>query len=865
VLSVAPLTGGPGYYLELTSLNYYAEGGEPLPLWAGTVATELGLSGVAEKDHVYRLAAGFDHETGEEGLLRNAGKESRNPGHDLTFSAPKSVSIAWALSDPDLRKAIEQVQLSAVRQALGYLEEKAGFARVGTDGQKLEKCPLLFALFEHGTSRAMDPQLHTHALLINLTVHPDGRTTAVDSTYLYHFKMAAGAVYRAALAAGMQRLGFDISQRQLGSSLGFELSCIPREIIEEFSQRRAEIEEQLKLRAGSLDAASPRYAELVTKETRRTKDTEKPRAELIDGWQEVGFQYGIDAAFLRRQLSQHQSMTPAQRAQRKEALFREALDALSESQSHWNEAELTKAIAERAAGRISAWDVRELVENKLRSSEMVPLGGLQTEHRNQAAKQYIDRFEVRYSTPEIRKLETKMLVDVERIKVTPRTETPRDLVERAIRATLAQGKSLDDEQRQAVRYVTSGPGVRLLSGLAGTGKTTTLKTAVDAWRAQDRHRLIWGCAVAGAAMKRLKKGIGKEIDCDTLERTLWLLDSGRLKLWSNSVIILDEAGMVGTRHMARIIEHLKNAPGSRLILAGDAKQLQPISAGGPFKYLAQEDVLGELRLKNIYRQREVWAREAVKAFEQGRPIDAIRAFIEHKRFHLAETRPEAIGRIIEQWKKDGGVTDPTRVFLLASLNTEVKELNLRAQAERIRAGVVDAEKKIYANGVFFHEGDRLQFQKRSRPLDVENSDTGTVLRVDRERQRILVRLDEDNRVITVDLKRYSGENLRLGYASTTHKAQGASIPIVHVLMGGPLTDLHMGYVQASRSQESTHLFCDQHTAGGPGLSDLLRSLGQARQKAMAQEIVDQERGRRRERGIDQEPVRRHERGISIGF
>ena len=104
MLSIAPLTGGPGYYLELASLNYYAEGGEPLPIYHGTAARELGLSGVAQKEHVYRLAAGFDPETGSEKLVRNAGKQSRNPGHDLTFSAPKSVSLAWALSDPELRR-----------------------------------------------------------------------------------------------------------------------------------------------------------------------------------------------------------------------------------------------------------------------------------------------------------------------------------------------------------------------------------------------------------------------------------------------------------------------------------------------------------------------------------------------------------------------------------------------------------------------------------------------------------------------------------------------------------------------------------------------------------------------------------------
>src|SRR5262249_4388985 len=105
---------------------------------------------------------------------------------------------------------------------------------------------------------------------------------------------------------------------------------------------------------------------------------------------------------------------------------------------------------------------------------------------------------------------------------------------------------------------------------------------------------------------------------------------------------------------------------------------------------------------------------------------------------------------------------------------------------------------------------------------------------------------EGGREITVNLKEYSGNNLRLGYASTTHKAQGASIPHVHVLMGGPLTDQHMGYVQASRSQVSTHLFCDTQTAGGPGLADLIRSLSQGRQRAMAEEIPHE---RQRSRGM----------------
>ena len=834
MLSIAALSGSPGYYLELTNISYYEKGGEPPPMWAGMGAREFGLTGVADKEHVYRLCSGFDPETGKEKLVRNAGKEERNPGHDLTFSCPKSLSVAWALADDDLRKAIEQAQFKAVTKALEYLEDKAGYARVGTDGQKLVKCPLLFAVFEHGTSRALDPQLHSHALLINVTTHADGRTTAVDSTYLYHFKMATGAMYRAALADECRKIGFDVEQRQLGSSIGFEIRGIPKTIIEEFSKRRAEIEEQLKLKAGSLDAASSRYAELVTKETRRTKDGEKPRKELLDEWKEFGREHGIEATDIRKMLSPARPLTPEQRRERKEEIHKSAIEALSSQHSHWNEVDLTKAVAERAAGLLSARDVRELVENKMRSPELVRLGDLQTESRNEKLHRYIDRQETRFTTPEILAMEKQMLVDVERIVRGPRSDCSKTLVDRTLAERAKDGKPLDPEQEQAVRHLTSGPGVRIMSGLAGTGKTYTLATCHDVWQRDGRD--VIGCAVAGAAAKRLEQGTG--IHSDTLQRTLWQLDNKRMSLTSKSVVVLDESGMVGTKDLARLMEHAKQAPGARVVLVGDAKQLQPISAGGPHKYLAS--VLGEVRLENIRRQKEVWARDAVKDFERGNADKAIKTYIEKGHLHVADTRAEAMSKLIDRWKADGGIQNPNGVFLLASLNTEVKDLNLRAQAARIEAKVVSEDKKMYANGVFFHEGDRIQFQKRSRPHGIENSDMGVVTKVEPDKQKITVKLDDGDREVTVDLRKYSGDNLRLGYASTTHKAQGASIPHVHVLMGGSLSDLHMGYVQASRSQESTHLFVDKHSAGDPGLSDLIRSLAQERQKTMAHEILQRQ-------------------------
>jgi ATP-dependent exoDNAse (exonuclease V) alpha subunit len=641
--------------------------------------------------------------------------------------------------------------------------------------------------------------------------------------------MAAGSIYRAAAARGFQELGFEVEQKRVGSSIGFELKAIPQSLIEHFSKRRAEIEEELKLRAGSLDAASPRYAELVTKETRRTKDSEKSRSELLEEWQAVGRAMGIDAFYLNEQRRAFEPLPAEELARRKEVIAREAISALSAQNSHWNEADFAKAVAERAAGRISAREARELIEEKLRSPDLVPLGGLITERRSSEQSRYIDRIEQRYSSPEIMALEAKMLRDIDTIVKARTAESPSNLIEEAISRSRP---TLDQEQADAVRYLLTGPGIRLCGGLAGTGKTHMLNTCHDVWKGEGRE--VWGCAVMAAAAQRLEEKTG--IRSDTLDMTLYLLDSGRMQLSAKSVILIDEAGMLGTRSLARLIEHVSKAEGARLILVGDAKQLQSLDAGGGFKYAAS--VLGEVRLETVRRQREEWQRESVKHFERGEALAGLKGFIDHGRLHVAATGRDAMAAMLDQWKKDGGVTEPSKVFLLAARNSEVKEINLRAQAERIRAGEIDPEKKIFANGVFFHEGDRLQFQKNSRVMDVSNSDSATVLKVDPDRQMISVRLDKDEREITVNLKRYSPENLRLGYCSTVHKAQGASLPVVHVLLGNSgMLDLHMGYVMASRSIESSHLFCERAEAAKPELSDLLKALGRERQKTLAHELI----------------------------
>jgi conjugative relaxase-like TrwC/TraI family protein len=215
VLTVAPIASGQAkYYLSLatTAASYYVDekGIEPAGIWYGRGAAEFDLSGVVRDDHLSRLCEGFDPHDPEKNLVRNAGSEKRAHGTDLCFSAPKSVSMAWALASPELREAIEAKMQRAVRDALDYIQDQCGVARVGAQGQRLVSVPLLFATFEHSSSRAGDAQLHVHCVCPNVTRHADGRTTAIDPTGFYDHMMAGGAVFRASLAEGLRELCFPI-------------------------------------------------------------------------------------------------------------------------------------------------------------------------------------------------------------------------------------------------------------------------------------------------------------------------------------------------------------------------------------------------------------------------------------------------------------------------------------------------------------------------------------------------------------------------------------------------------------------------------------------------------------------------------
>lgn len=274
------------YYAHLAREDYYLSGGEPPGRWIGQGAAAFGLGDTVKTREFERVFAGFSPD-GSKALTQNAGSPNRQPGWDLTFSANKQLSCIWSQAPPWERDQIARCHYEAMRTAIGYLEETSAFSRTGKGGAERVGGRLFVAVFEHGTSRALDPNLHSHALVLNACVREqDGSTGSLMSQPLYDAKMVAGRVYRAALRLELeQQLGLAIQAREDGF---FDVPGVPEPLLMEFSKRRVAIVAALEAK-GYYSAQAAAVAALETREQKR----DVPREQLFAEWQAVGREHGF--------------------------------------------------------------------------------------------------------------------------------------------------------------------------------------------------------------------------------------------------------------------------------------------------------------------------------------------------------------------------------------------------------------------------------------------------------------------------------------------------------------------------------------------------------------------------------------------
>ncbi|WP_415289341.1 Ti-type conjugative transfer relaxase TraA [Brevundimonas sp. S1H14] len=362
----------------------------------------------------------------------------------------------------------------------------------------------------------------------------------------------------------------------------------------------------------------------------------------------------------------------------------------------------------------------------------------------------------------------------------------------AARAEMAAvGRPLGDEQVLAVAHVLSVGCLAAVVGYAGTGKSTALGVARAAWEAEG-YRVV-GAALSGIAAENLEKGSG--IRSRTLASLEYAWARDRDHLTRNDVLVIDEAGMVGTRQMRRILEAAERG-GAKVVMVGDPEQLQAIEAGAPFRRLVERQ--GAMEITEVRRQRDEWQRAATKELATGRTQAAIARYDASGAVHGHDTRDEARRALVADWLADR-VRDPaTSQMLLAYTRADVAELNRLARAALRAAGQIGPDHVVQAtNGErAFAAGDRVMFLRNERSLGVKNGTLGTLTALGRSSME--VRLD-DGRNLRFGRKDYA--DLTHGYAATIHKMQGATVDRTYVLASRHM-DRHAAYVAMSRHSES---------------------------------------------------------------
>ncbi len=422
----------------------------------------------------------------------------------------------------------------------------------------------------------------------------------------------------------------------------------------------------------------------------------------------------------------------------------------------------------------------------------------------------------RYTTLEMLEIERQAFDHVDTLNQKETHGVDKHYITQAI-----DTRTLTEEQENALRKLTSGNDISCMIGKAGTGKSYTLDALRESYESQGYN--VKGCALSGIAAEGLQGSSG--IESKTIHRTLWDLENGRGKLDRKSILVVDEAGMVGTRQMHKILQHVNDA-GAKLILVGDHHQLQPIEAGGVFRGIV--DKVGAVELSEIRRQEKEWQKEATTLLsgDKEKIGQALSMYKAHGNMTETENLKDAKDQLIKDWAQD---YDPEKSkMILAYLKKDVRDLNEKAREELKKSGVIDKEYTFETeNGSrAFSKNDRIFFLQNEYSLDVRNGTLGTIDAIDQH--HISVKLDNGDHVV-FDPKMY--DRFDHGYAATVHKNQGVTVDNAYVL-GSAHFDKHLTYVALSRHREDVNIYTSKDKVGFRDFDRMQDIMGRDRSKEL---------------------------------
>ncbi len=794
MLSIGKLAAGTGgYYTAMVASGaeeYYTGAREAPGRWIGQSAGLLGLDGEVTAEDFAALLEHRDPTTGER--VTAARSAPTVVAFDATFCAPKSVSILHSLGDDHVRTEVRDAHDAAVAAAFEVLEGEAARGRRGRGGSTVvEGDGLVAGSFRHRTSRAGDPHLHTHVVIANLVHGPDDRWTALDARPLFHWAKTCGYLYEAQLRHELTaRLGVSWTPVTRGIA---DVDGVPKGVRDEFSTRRREIAAHLE--ASGFDSA--KAAQLAAYQTRKMKDHRSTVETLAEEWQRRAdaLRFDIDTVIPDRSVPRSVERSVQEPAAVDiDRLFADLAgpDGLTKHRATFGRREVIQAICERLPSGAPVESIIEWSEQFIESPHSILLAG---EHRpaiqrrdGRAVVALTDQ--ARFSTPDMLRVEHRLVELALQPLAREHGIVPHEPFEAATSTT-----GLSNEQYRMVLQLTGyGHHIDVIDGVAGSGKTHALGICNRLWT--DAGYQVIGCALAGKAARQLETDA--RIASVTIDRLLIDLDHpqhGGLR--PNSIVVVDEAAMVGTRKLLRLAEHTMVAD-AKLVLIGDPCQLPEIEAGGAFVGL--RDRVTHTGLRHNRRQTAQWERDALIELRTGDTDAAVDAYLDRGRITVLRSSDTARERLVDEW---AGVRGTQSAIMLASRRVDVDHLNHLAR-ERLRAGGALGGDEVVLGGRGYTTGDLVLALRNDARLGVLNGTRAVIDRIDTDHRYVDCRTETHERLRLPFHYAEAGE-LTHGYAMTIHKAQGGTYDRCFVLAGDQLTR-ESAYTALSRAREGTDVY-----------------------------------------------------------
>jgi conjugative relaxase-like TrwC/TraI family protein len=890
--------------------NYWSRDQRAYSEWQGKLAEEWNLIGPVRADHFAHLSEGRHPESGAQLVKHQPARTYQNEygkqitsaehraGWDATFSAPKSVSLTALVGGDD---RVRDAHRESVRVALGELERYTQ-ARIGNVHAPETTSRFVAATFEHDTARPVEgyaaPQLHTHAVIFNVTERDNSQTRALQERSLFQSQHYVTSVYRSELAIRLQGLGYEIQTGKHGQP---EIKGYTQEYLDASSPRREQIKEHL--REIGRDGAGA--AQVAAHRTRDNKELHSPQ-EVLQRHRELAAQFGHQADRVVAQAREHS----LHRAENPEKVMQQAVtyarNHTFERSAVQDERSILQSVLDRGMGKLSYGQAREEFERRVANGEFRKL----EDDAGRAAPQY--------TTAEMVRLEKEIISRMQEGNV----REPHDpmLVSQELRNGIEnRHPELNVSQRQAVDEVfQSHEKIVGIDGIAGAGKTTALAVVREGAEAEG-YRVEGFAPTSRAAQKLAEAGI----ETSTLQRHLARgeqPDTGERKLY-----VLDESSLASTRQMHEFIVRLH--PNDRVLLIGDTRQHEAVEAGRPFAQL-QEAGMKTAKLDEIVRQRDPELKRAVEELARGDVSTALSSLDRQGRVHEITGHGERIDAIAREYARS-----PENTLVVSPDNRSRTEINQRIHEELQSRGVVNRaehslitlvprqemtgadrtwaqqyqvndilrysrasqetgiEKGEYTRvasidsknnlltvirvdgteqtydprrqmGVsvyreqerVFSVGDRIQFTAPNQELKIANRELGSIERISPNGSMTL-NLD-DGREMSFDPQRHP--HLDHGYAVTSYSSQGqtADRVLIHVDTELGVKDLlnnRMAYVSVSRGQWDAQIFTNDRGTLKEVLSrDISHESAHKPERAISpiQEDVSQSPQRTRPRGME---------------